>query len=934
MTRRKQSKKSIDAPREVAASAASALAARPARAAWEWALLLVILAVGVGLRVAYLQELAREPDFAAPALDPQFHDYWARALVSGDWTPPAGMPDPKISTTPYGRPPLYPYLLALVYGVSDSYWAPRVVQMAVGILNALLLYLLARRLFGRAPALMAAAMAATYWGFIFFEGELESPVFEICVLLLLAHTAVAWMRAPAFWKAALLGILLGVFTLMRSNALACVPVLAVWVFVVLWRGGQARRGVMMGAVAAAGAAMAIAPATIRNLAVSGEFVPITYNGGVNLHIGNNPATDCVLPVVPEMRALTGSLTWTCFHYPMMMQGIAAQLGKETISFGEANEYFRRKAWGYIGEHPGQTLGRVLKRAVLFWHPLEITSNKVAHYAKAHSGTLHLLPGFAVSFGLGLVGLARYIQDVVRARRAPDGSAGGAAVCVLLGGLAAVYYVTFLPFLVSGRFRVPLIPLLILFGAYGVWRIGQLVLSGELRAAGGYGAACVAAVAAAHVPFVHYEPEKDLYHYYRGSAYERGKDLESAGREYLLSAQAGGEMAAGGGNVAALPYSGLGRVLTAQGKKAEAEKAYTAGLQVDPGSPTMNNNLALLLADKAEYDKALPLYERALATDPSNARVLNNKGKALAALGKAREAEEVFARAVALEPGLAAAYAGLAAAQCSLQKYKEAEATYGKALALPGGESLPPSLEKHLEALGDANLVESYYGYLFEKNEANVQARLDMGTGYVRLGMVDKAVATFEEALKFAPGNRDVLFNLGAVKESQQKFDEAADCYRQLLEQDPKDAGTAARLGNLLARQKDTDGAMALLQQTLDAGGSPAILHTSMGNVLGAQGKWDEAIREYEAALQAEPSQPMIWYNLGRAHEINKREDEATAAYRKAVEAAGDNPRMLATVIQALLRMGKKAEAAEEARKALEKNPDNEALKKLLQEIGG
>lgn len=918
------------------APAAAPPAQAGGRRVWEWALVVLVLAVGIGLRAAYLHELAREPDFAAPALDPQFHDYWARALVSGDWTPPAGMPDPKITTTPYGRPPLYPHVLALIYRVSDSYMAPRVVQMAVGMLNALLLYLLARRLFGRGPALIAAAMAATYWGFIFFEGELESPVFEIAVLLLLAHAAVSWGRSPALWKAALLGVLLGVFTLMRSNALACVPVLAAWVVVVAWRGGQLRRGLIMAGVTVGGAVIAIAPVTIRNFAASGEFVPITYNGGINLHIGNNPLTDCVLPVVPEMRELTGSLTWTCFHYPMMMRGIAAQSGRETISFDEADAYFRQKAWRYIGEHPGQSLGRVFKRALLFWHPTEITSNKVVHYAKEQSRTLRLMPGFALFFGLGLVGFAGFIHDALRkpaAGHAAFLSRTQIAVCALLVALALTYYATFLPFLVSGRFRVPLIPLLLLFGAYGIWRIGQLAFSRQSKPAAVCAAATVAAIAAAHVPFVHYEPEKDLYHYYRASAYERQGQLESAAAEYLLSAQAGNAEAAGGGNVAALPYSGLGRVMTALGKKDEAEKAYTAGLQVDPASPTMNNNLALLLADKQEFDKALPLYERALAVDANNARILNNQGKALAALGKSEEAEQTFQRAVALDPELAPAHAGLAAALCTLQKYKDAEEAYAKALALPGGKSLPPSLELHLEEMGNTDVLEPYYNYLFQKNEANVKARIDMGTGFVRLGMLDKAVATFEEALKYAPGDRDVLFNLGAVKESQGKADEAANYYRQLLQDDPKDAGTAARLGNLLARQKDSDGALALLQATLDAGGSPAILHTSMGNVLGAQGKWDDAIKQYEAALQAEPTQPMIWYNLGRAYEINKREDEAAGAYRKAVEAATDNPGMLATVIQALLRMGKRTEAAEETRKALEKNPENETLKKLLTQIG-
>ena len=80
-----------------------------AGSAWRDALILAaILAAGLLLRAAYLRELVREPAFAFPARDGGFHDYWARALAFGEWTPQHGQPDPHIRSVPFLRPPGIP----------------------------------------------------------------------------------------------------------------------------------------------------------------------------------------------------------------------------------------------------------------------------------------------------------------------------------------------------------------------------------------------------------------------------------------------------------------------------------------------------------------------------------------------------------------------------------------------------------------------------------------------------------------------------------------------------------------------------------------------------------------------------------------------------------------------------------------------------------
>ena len=47
-----------------------------------------------------------------------------------------------------------------------------------------------------------------------------------------------------------------------------------------------------------GAIVAVAPVTIRN-AKSGEFVPISHNGGINFYIGNNSNYDATVGIRPD-----------------------------------------------------------------------------------------------------------------------------------------------------------------------------------------------------------------------------------------------------------------------------------------------------------------------------------------------------------------------------------------------------------------------------------------------------------------------------------------------------------------------------------------------------------------------------------------------------------------------------------------------------------
>ncbi len=96
--------------------------ANPKREALWLALILVLAAL---LRVWYLAEVVKAPDFRALRQDMEVQDYQARAMLSGDWTPPPGRNDPEIDRNPLLSSPRIPYYLAVVYRLTGAAILPR-----------------------------------------------------------------------------------------------------------------------------------------------------------------------------------------------------------------------------------------------------------------------------------------------------------------------------------------------------------------------------------------------------------------------------------------------------------------------------------------------------------------------------------------------------------------------------------------------------------------------------------------------------------------------------------------------------------------------------------------------------------------------------------------------------------------------------------------
>ena len=181
------------------------------------------------------------------------------------------------------HPPLYPLVLSLSSLVGgDSLLAHRVVSCALGSVAVALVGVLGRRLGGRRTGIAAALIAAAYPPFVTADGLVMSePLFTLLITTTLL-AAIALRARPSVGRAALLGVMIGLATLTRGEALLLLPLLA-WPTAFAMASGRLRRLL----AATATAVLVISPFVIRNAIVFHRVILATdantLIAGANCH---------------------------------------------------------------------------------------------------------------------------------------------------------------------------------------------------------------------------------------------------------------------------------------------------------------------------------------------------------------------------------------------------------------------------------------------------------------------------------------------------------------------------------------------------------------------------------------------------------------------------------------------------------------------------
>jgi hypothetical protein len=356
---------------------------------------------------------------------------------------------------------LYVPWLAGIYGIGGTYpLIARLLQaLAVGVLQPLLSYRVATRVFNGRVGLVAAAVVACYAYFVYYAAALLTESFYIVAILWSLDRAMTlasageesrWQRAR-FWLQ--LGLALAAAVLLRQVVLAIVPVILGWAW---WNAdaecairpaaGGGRRQAAAGAVGAAViVAAAILPWTVRNYGAFQRFVLLNTNAGFAFFWGNHPIHGTrFVPILPDGA------------YARLIPGELAGLDEAAME-----RALMRRAVAFVSDDPARFLALSASRAteyVKFWPSRD--SGRASNYARV------------LSFGLCLPFMAGGI--VLAFLRQPDrgchGRSGRHAAVWLLLGVAGVYTTVHVLTWTLVRYRLPVDAVLMPFAALAMVRL--------------------------------------------------------------------------------------------------------------------------------------------------------------------------------------------------------------------------------------------------------------------------------------------------------------------------------------------------------------------------------------------------------------------------------------------------------------------------------
>jgi tetratricopeptide (TPR) repeat protein len=543
------------------------------------------------VRLIYLSQYAASPFFAVPALDSLYHDLLASGIAHGHSEPSA-----------FFRAPLYYYFLGAIYWVfGHSYWAARTVQALLGAASCVLLYKIGRRLFRPAVGLIAAGAMVLYGPLVFFDGELLTPVLEVFLdlsFVLLALKATATGKRQA-WLAA--GIVLGLAAITRPNTLVAAPLVLIW----LWRRRDERpslpspigRRSISAAVFLVGVMAAPGLVTCRNYAVSGDPIFIASQGGINLFLGNRPKADGFTPTTPHRYRFDGPYEDSV---ALFGQRAAEEAVGRRLLASEAQSYWVSRVLTWWRTEPVAALQITGKKWVLAWTHREIRNNHAYEFVRRECAPfLWLCPiGFWFAGPLGLLGMMLAWRSHPQTR--------WLIVFVLL------YMASFVLFFVADRYRLPVVPLLLLFAAHALTWFREQHRTRDWRR--------LVLAAAALAGFAIYV-NVDWYRTVTPATW--ALDYWSAGNRYkelgrFSEAEAQFRKALALDHQNADIWMNLGGVQYYSGRLTDAAQSFHQALALGPDNGSGYFNLAMCELQLGRRDIARRHLEQAVRLDPEHA----------------------------------------------------------------------------------------------------------------------------------------------------------------------------------------------------------------------------------------------------------------------------------------------------------------------------
>jgi hypothetical protein len=357
---------------------------------------------------------------------------------------------------------------------------------------------------------------------------------------------------------------------------------------------------------------------MHNCFIAHDRVFLSAHSGINFWIGNNPGAIGYPRFPPGLHAGQAAMLQDSID-------VAESAAGHALPRGQVSQYWAAKARNYITSHPVAWLRLLALKLRNLWSAFQYDDLSIITILREQNVTL---PG--IYFGL-VAALALPAIFLVW-KTAPLSRWIAVAI--------ALHVLALLPVFTTERYRLPIVPGLLIFAAFGLVAVFNHVVVGKFRWAIAYAAFLI--VSSVFISWPQRDPSLWALDAYNSGwqALESG-NLPLAERKLQLARA----------YVPTNPETNfaLGNLRLAEGNSAAASTFYLTTLQLDDRHRGALNNLGVIALDHQQFELAEHWFRRALDLNTRNAKTHFLLAKTYAARGDRADACAEIDSAVALSP---------------------------------------------------------------------------------------------------------------------------------------------------------------------------------------------------------------------------------------------------------------------------------------------
>jgi tetratricopeptide (TPR) repeat protein len=657
------------------------------------------LAAAFIVRLLNIIEMSgHNPFFYFPMLDSEVFDRMAQQIAGG------GLQDNGV----FFMGPLYPLFLALIYSVfGHNLLIVTIIQAILGSVSCVLIFLIARELFNKWTAVIAAGIAVLYGMFIRYDGLILIASLSVFINVLFIYLLILFRKKPKIVTIFLAGILLGLSIIARPNIAVIIPFVLLWL--ILERKNIIKTKKYFAKIGSfflffmIGTGLCVAPITLRNYIAGNDVVLVTASGGINFYIGNSPeATGRYISPFKEDS--------TADELQSDSTAIAEKELDRQLKPSEVSQYWSDRAVKFIVANPLKYIKLELTKLLYILNAYEVPVNSDSDFFKQYSFVQRLpLFGYGLIAPLALLGMVLCLREWRK--------------YFLLYAVIVVYTAALMLIFVLSHYRIAMVPFIIIFSGYAVaWMIDQLKKQAWIR------------IIPYLVVLVIFTVVVNW-------------DLKIKNTNYYVE------------------YCNLGYLMEKTGQYDAAIKACNHSIALEPDYAVAHNNLANALHKAGMSKTALAEYNKAIKLRPDYAEAFHNLGNTYMDLGNMDKALENYQKSLNYNPNNADTYNLIAMIYINRNELDPAFKVLSDSLYIQEENPFTHNMigfiytkQNQLEKAIDS------FARALEIDPNFAEAYTNLGVVYEKLGNKEKAIECRERARQINSDNENTRENIIRIKD--------------------------------------------------------------------------------------------------------------------------------------------------------------------------